>query len=150
LREATFGAVGLLYKAEATGDYTYRGDDPDSYTEVFDQEAGEDDLTPLIDFLAFINDADDATFSAELADHLDVDAFASYLAVQEIVDNFDDIDGPGNNSYLHYDETTGLFTVVAWDQNLSFGAQGGMGDGSMADGDLPEGMEPGEMPDGGP
>jgi spore coat protein CotH len=146
--EATFGTVGLLYKAEATGDYSYRGDDPDSYTEVFDQEAGEDDLTPLIDFLEFINEADDATFSAELADHLDVDAFATYLAIQEIVGNFDDIDGPGNNSYLHYDGATGLFTVVAWDQNLSFGVQnagGGMGD--MAGGELPEGMPRGELPE---
>jgi spore coat protein CotH len=149
--EATFGAVGLLYKAEATGDYSYRGGDPDSYTEVFDQEAGEDDLAPLIDFLAFINESDDATFSAELADHLDVDAFATYLAIQEIVGNFDDIDGPGNNSYLHYDEATGLFTVVAWDQNLSFGVQnagGGMGD--MPGGEPPEGMPGGEPPEGMP
>ncbi|WP_367147155.1 CotH kinase family protein [Microbacterium proteolyticum] len=84
-----------LYKAETGGDYSYRGDDPESYTDVFDQEAGEDDLTPLIDFLQFINESDDATFEAELGQHLDVTSFATYLAFQELVDNFDDIDGPG-------------------------------------------------------
>ncbi len=61
----------------------------------------------MIEFLDFINNSDDATFEAELGEHLDVDSFATYLAMQDIVDNFDDIDGPGNNSYLHYDSDTG-------------------------------------------
>ena len=97
--DANLDADGALYKAESTGDYSYRGDDPDAYDEVFDQEAGKDnaDLTPLTEFLDFINNADDATFEAELSDHLDVEAFADYLAMMDLVDNFDDIDGPGNN-----------------------------------------------------
>ncbi len=53
--EENFTTDGILYKAEAGGDWTYRGDDPDSYADVFDQETGDDDLTPLIDFLEFIN-----------------------------------------------------------------------------------------------
>lgn len=127
-----FTTVGTLYKAESTGDYSYRGDDPDAYDEVFDLEAGTEDYAPLTDFLQFINESDDATFGAELGDHLDVDAFATYLAVQELVANNDDIDGRGNNSYLHFDADTGLMTVVAWDQNLSFGVQnvGGVGPGA--------------------
>jgi spore coat protein CotH len=118
---------GALYKAEATGDYSYRGADPASYDEVFDQEAGKDDadLTPLIEFLDFINNSDDATFGAELQDRLDIDAFATYLAMEELIGNFDDIDGPGNNSYLYYDLQTGVFTVVPWDHNLAFGGFGG-------------------------
>ena len=49
-----FDTAGILYKAESTGDYSYRGDDPDAYEEVFDQETGdEDNLAPLIAFLAF-------------------------------------------------------------------------------------------------
>lgn len=119
----------LLYKAEAGGDYSYRGDEASAYDDVFDQEAGEDDLTPLIDFLQWINETDDATFAAELGEHLDVDAFATYLAFQELVDNFDDIDGPGNNSYLSYDDANGLMTVVNWDLNLAFGASPGGGGG---------------------
>jgi spore coat protein CotH len=125
---------GALYKAESTGNYSYRGDDPDSYDEVFDQEAGRDnaDLTLLIEFLSFINRADDSTFNAELAERLDIESFATYLAMEELLGNFDDIDGPGNNSYLYYDPGTGLFTVVPWDHNLAFGGVGGAKNGPGA------------------
>lgn len=132
LNDTTVQATAL-YKAESGGDYSYRGTDPDAYDDVFDQEAGDGDLTPLISFLQFITEADDATFGAELSQHLDVDAFATYLAFQELVDNFDDIDGPGNNSYLAYDADTGLMTVVNWDLNLAFGASPTAGD-TMAGG----------------
>ena len=101
----------------------------DAYTDVFDQESGDDDVAPLAAFLKFINESDDATFTAELGDYLDVDSFATYLAFQDLVDNFDDIAGPGNNSYLYYDEETGLMTVVSWDLNLAFGVQNGGGGG---------------------
>ena len=127
--EENFSTPGLLYKAEAGGDWSWRGDDPDAYTDVFDQETGD----------------------AELPERLDVQAFARYLAFEEVVDNFDDIDGPGNNAYLRYDATTGGFTLVAWDHNLAFGTSprggGFSGGGFPEDGERPEGM-PTEMPDG--
>ncbi len=145
--------TSALYKAESTGDYSYRGDDPDSYIDVFDQEAGDDDLEPLIDFLDFINNTDDATFVSELADRLDVESFATYLAFQDLIDNFDDIDGPGNNSYLHYDYDTGIFTVVNWDLNLAFGtanAADGEGGPGVPGGAFPGGEPPAGGPAGGP
>lgn len=119
---------GVLFKAESGGDYSYRGDDYTAYTEAFDLEANPDDLSdeeayePLIEFLDFINNADDETFAAELGNYLDVDSFAEYLAIEELLGNSDDIDGPGNNSYLAYDPDTGLFTVIAWDHNLTLGS----------------------------
>jgi spore coat protein CotH len=98
-----------------------------------------------------VNESDDAAFAAELADHLDVDAFATYLAMQELIDNFDDIDGPGNNSYLYFDPGTGRFTVVPWDHNLAFGVTngGGMGGrgGERGPGQPPAGdVGTGELP----
>jgi spore coat protein CotH len=143
--DANFEHIGALYKAESTGDYTYRGDDPDAYDEVFDQEAGKSvtDLSPLIEFLEFINDADDEAFVAEIDDRLDVDAFATYLAMQELIDNFDDIDGPGNNSYLYYDAEADVFTVVAWDHNLAFGSLNGAGDVDDPRAEGRRGMQPG-------
>ncbi len=126
--DENFDGDGILYKAEAEGDYSYRGDDPTAYAEAFSVEAstsGEDDYAPLVSFLQFVDESDDATFAAELTQHLDVTAFATYLAMQTLVANADDIDGPGNNSYLRWDAATGVFTVVAWDQNLSFGGMGG-------------------------
>ncbi len=137
-----FGTDGALYKADASGDYSYRGDTAEAYTDVFDQESGDDDVAPLAAFLKFINDSDDATFASDLGQHLDVESFATYLAFQDLIDNFDDIDGPGNNSYLYYDDETGLMTVVSWDLNLAFGVQNGGGAGG-AGGGQPGGNRPG-------
>lgn len=132
--DRVFAQDGLLYKADAAGDYTYRGTDPASYEDVFDQETGDDNLTPLITFLQFVNEASDVDFQAQLPDRLDVAAFARYLAFEDLVDNTDDIDGPGNNSYLWWAATTEQMTVVAWDHNLAFGLSpagaGGVGGGA--------------------
>ena len=125
---------GLLYKADSEGDYSYRGDDAEAYIDVFDQKVGDDDMAPLIDFLDFINNADDETFAAELDERLDVEAFATYLAFQDLIGNNDDIDGRGNNSYLQYDTTTEQFTVVSWDLNLAFGTANVGGGGGGAGG----------------
>lgn len=155
--DRVFNADGKLYKAEATGDYTYRGSDPAAYDEVFDQEAGDKDLTPLMGFLQFVNDSSDADFVAGLADRLDTAAFARYLAFETLVDNFDDIDGPGNNSYLWWDADTTKMTVVAWDHNLAFGLRpngggargGGAVPGGVPNGAVPEGAVPGGAVPGG-
>jgi spore coat protein CotH len=160
--EQAFDDAGALYKAESTGDWSYRGADPQAYEDVFDQEGGLDvtDLTPLIDLLRFVNESDDATFAAELSEHLDVEAFATYLAMMDLVGNFDDIDGPGNNAYLWYDAETERFTVVPWDMNLAFGGMGfGPGGEDVppgapgggeppTDGSLPEGFDPEDLPEG--
>ena len=116
--EAAMSGTGRLYKAEASGDYSYRGDDPAAYEEVFDQEAGQEDLTPLTDFLRWINESSDADFAAGLPTRLDVESFATYLAFEDLVDNYDDIEGPGNNSYLWSDTASSRMTVLGWDHNL--------------------------------
>ena len=137
---------GILYKAEATGDYTYRGTDPAAYDNVFDQESGEtDDLTPLIEFLDFVNNSSDAEFADGIASRLDVASFATYLAFEDLVDNYDAIDGPGNNSYLWWDVEAKKMTVVGWDHNLTFGVSnrpGAGGGGGMPDGAMPGGGQP--------
>jgi len=155
--ETTFDGDGILYKAESTGDYSYRGTDPKAYDEVFDQESdtANPNLAPLISFLDFINNASDAAFAANLGKRLDVAAFARYLAIQDLVGNWDDIDGPGNNSYLRYDVATKQFTVLSWDLNLAFNAGPGPGGmGGMAGAQPPAGgVRPappgGQLPAGG-
>jgi spore coat protein CotH len=122
--DAVFGEDGITYEAETEGDYSYRGDDAAAYDNVFTVQAGEDDLQPVIDLLAFVDSASDADFETHLADYMDVDALATYLALEPLIANDDDIDGPGNNSYLRWDAGTGLITVVAWDHNLAFGGFG--------------------------
>ena len=150
--DAVFGDAGITYEAETEGDYSYRGETAEDYADAFTQQTDEDEtnLQPVIDLLAFVDSASDAEFEASLGDYLDVDAFATYLAIESLLDNFDDIDGPGNNSYLRWDSTTGLITVVAWDHNLALGVSGGGGMGGMPGGDGDQQRPPTDMGGGAP
>lgn len=159
---------GVLYKSLATGQFTYQGADPTAYEDDFKQvnNKGSHDLAPVIDLVKWVNEASDADFDAHLGDHVDVDSFAAYLALQNLLLNFDDMAGPGRNYYLWYDLDTKKFKVISWDHNLTFSGSatagphdtmsmgGGMG-GFPGGGDfkLPEGMELPEgftPPEGGP
>ena len=145
-----FDVAGLLYKAESTGDYTYRGTDESAYKDVFDQETGKANLTPLIGFLQFINESSDADFQSGLAQRVDVDKMVTYLAFEDVIDNFDDITGPGNNSFLWWAEQTNQMTVVAWDHNCAFGLKPRTGQQGQGGGQPPGGGGQGQPPgDGG-
>lgn len=142
--EDNFAAAGddsVLYKAEASGNWSFKGEDAD-YSSSFEIEAGKDDqYAPLAALLDLVNNGTADEIAAKLPTMLDIDAFARYLAFEDLVDNFDDIDGPGNNAYLFWDSATQKFTVVAWDHNLAFGSRpggqggaGGPGQGTAAGG----------------
>jgi len=147
--EQNFDVAGLLYKAESTGDYTYRGTDESAYKDVFDQETGKANLTPLIEFLQFINESSDADFQSGLAQRVDVDKMVTYLAFEDVIDNFDDITGPGNNSFLWWAEQANQMTVVAWDHNCAFGLKPGAGQQGQGGGQPPGGGGQGQPPGGG-
>jgi spore coat protein CotH len=156
----TLGGSGVLYKSLATGRFTDQGDDPTDYADDFDQITmkGSRDLQPVIDLIRWATTSSDADFDAHLADHVDVPAFARYLAAQNLLLNFDDMSGPGRNYYLWYDLDTKRFTVLGWDYNLTFSGNatqgpheaGGMG-GRFRGGERPQGGQPpeGMRPPGG-
>lgn len=100
------------------------------------------DMTPIVEFMDFVNNSSDDEFESALPEELDTQAFATYLAVEDLIGNSDTISGPGNNGYLHYDPQTGLMTVVAWDHDLAFDSMGGFAGGPG--GTPPEGMAPPE------
>jgi len=114
---------GVLYKAELGSTLTYQGEDPSAYTESFTQQTrvNDADLAPLIRFMKFLQESTDEEFEAQLPDYLDVDAFAAYLAVNDLLVNSDSMIGMNNNYYLYYDDTAERFTVLMWDGNESLG-----------------------------
>lgn len=120
-------ADGILYKAELGSTLSYQGEDPSSYADSFTQQTrvNDADLAPLIDFIRFIDQADAATFESELPNYLDVDSFATYLAVNTLLVNTDSMIGMNNNYYLYYDDKTERFTLLMWDANESLGKLGG-------------------------
>jgi spore coat protein CotH len=127
--EDSFEHDGVLYKSLSTGRFEYRGEDPLAYADMFRQitRRKEHDLKPLIDLLRWTARASDAEFAGKLADHVDVKSFARYVALQNLLLNFDDMAGPGQNYYLWYDLKTRRFTVVTWDLNFAFSGESDQG-----------------------
>lgn len=158
---------GVLYKALVSSQFTDQGDDPTDYQDDFKQVnlKGSQDLQPVIDLIRWVGDASDQEFAAGLAERLEVESFARYLALQNLLLNFDDMSGPGRNYYLYYNLDTKRFTVLTWDLNLALsgdatqgpndtGRMGGFpgGGGQAPDGQRPQGDQPpegGQLPDGG-
>jgi spore coat protein CotH len=113
-------AGGVLYQAESGSTLGYVDESPSSYAGKFTQETrvNQADLAPLISLLRFLNQSDDATFERDLPGWLDVDSFATYLALNNLLANTDSIFGL-NNYYLYYDDSRGQFTLLLWDANES-------------------------------
>lgn len=151
--EDAFGDDGYTWKADADGDWDYHGTDGTAYESLWKQRTGEDNMTPIVEFMDFINNASDEEFESSLESKLDVEEFAKYLAIEDLFKNSDTISGPGNNGYLHYDPATGQMTVVAWDHDLGLGVDlGGGGQGAPGGSESmtpPEGMEPPQGAPGG-
>lgn len=118
---------GILYKAELGSTLAYQGEDPSSYADSFTQQTrvNDADLLPLIEFMRFLDEAEDVEFEKQLPDYLDVDAFASYLAINAMLVNTDSMIGMNNNYYLYYDDETEKFTILMWDANESLAKLGG-------------------------
>ncbi|GGO61291.1 CotH kinase family protein [Nonomuraea cavernae] len=140
--------TGVLYKSLASSDFSYKGEDQTEYTEDFKQvnRKGEQDLQPVIGLVKWVEQASDEEFAAGLADRLDVESFARYLVLQNLMLNFDDMSGPGRNYYLWYDLDSRKFQVISWDLNLVFSGDAeagphdtiGMGFGARR----PDGQQP--------
>lgn len=124
-----FDGDGYLYKADASSRFEYIDDDQSSYSDQFKQinAVGTGNLQPIVNFLKWMDSATDEEFDAHLADWVDVESFARYVATQNLIVNGDDMSGPGQNYYLWYDLDTKKITVVSWDLNLAM--QGGTSTG---------------------
>lgn len=116
-----FDTDGYLYKADANSRLEYRGVDQSLYADQFKQINAVDDgnLQPIVNFLAWLDGADQDEFDAHLSNWVDTDALARYLATQNLLANGDDMGGPGQNYYLWYDLSTEKISVVSWDLNLA-------------------------------
>ncbi|MCT1885629.1 CotH kinase family protein [Dietzia cinnamea] len=160
---SAFDGPGYLYKADANSRFAYVGEDQSDYSDQFSQvnAGGDGTMQPIIDLLQWVDSASDEEFAGELDQWIDVESFVEYVATQNLLSNFDDMSGPGQNYYLWYDLGTEKFTVVSWDLNMamsgdatagphdtvSMGGPGGAGGPSGAE--PPAGMPMGSPPGGG-
>ena len=113
-------ATGDLYKPDGTGaDLVYQGEDISVYTGL--NLKTNEETSDGSEILALMR----ALESGEgLEDVLDVDEALRYLAANVALANYDSYLGGTTHNYYLYEEN-GVFTILPWDYNYSFGAFGG-------------------------
>ena len=115
---------GNLYKAEDNGaTLIYRGQNQSGYKEEYSLKTNEsaDDWSSFINLLSRMNSAPSAQFAHEMGDILDISNCIYHLVFTMVLSHFDSYTGSGRNFYLYDDPTSGRFSIIPWDLNLSFG-----------------------------
>ena len=115
---------GFLFKPEGTGsDLKYISDNIDDYTGI-GLKTNEDNIedSKIIEMLDTINNGGD------LEQYIDVDEMLRYFAVNTALVNLDSYQGNMKHNYYLY-EDRGVFSIIPWDYNMSFGGFGAGGGG---------------------
>lgn len=121
---------GNLYKPE---DGSANFVDGTFSSEDFEKKTNEDDedWSDIIALFSALHDdkasTDPAAWRENLEAVFDVDEFLKYLAVNEIIQNWDTYGRMPHNYYLYNNPDTGQLTWIPWDNNeaLQAGKQGG-------------------------
>lgn len=119
---------GFLFKPDGTGsDLKYISDNIEDYTGI-GLKTNEDNIedSKLIEMLDVINNGGD------LEQYIDVDEMLRYFAVNTALVNLDSYQGNMKHNYYLY-EDSGVFSIIPWDYNMSFGGFGA-GGGKMGGG----------------
>ena len=119
---------GFLFKPDGAGsDLQYISDNIEDYTGI-GLKTNEDHIedSKLIEMLDAINNG------GNLEQYLDVDEMLRYFAVNTALVNLDSYQGNMKHNYYLY-EDNGVFSIIPWDYNMSFGGFGAGGGGGMGD-----------------
>lgn len=119
---------GFLFKPDGTGsDLKYISDDIEDYTGIgLKTNEGNINQSKLVEMLDAINNGGD------IEKYIDVDEMLRYFAVNTALVNLDSYQGNMKHNYYLY-EQNGVFSIIPWDYNMSFGGFGA-GGGRIAGG----------------
>lgn len=119
---------GFLFKPDGTGsDLKYISDDIEDYTGIgLKTNEGTINQSKLVEMLDTINNGGD------IEKYIDVDEMLRYFAVNTALVNLDSYQGNMKHNYYLY-EQNGVFSIIPWDYNMSFGGFGA-GGGRIAGG----------------
>ena len=112
--------TGDLYKPDGTGaDLVYRSDDISAYSGLeLKTNEGTSDGSKIIALMKALESGENLT------DVLDIESALKYIAANVALGNYDSYLGGTTHNYYLY-EQDGVFSVLPWDFNYSFGAFGG-------------------------
>jgi len=114
--------TGFLYKPDGVGsDLKWISDQIEDYSGVnLKTNKGNSKESKLISMLDAINNGGD------LEEYIDVDEMLKYFALNTALVSLDSYQGSMKHNYYLYEED-GVFSIIPWDYNMSFGGFGGMG-----------------------
>ncbi|MFO1442532.1 CotH kinase family protein [Bacillus sp. Bva_UNVM-123] len=119
-------SIGDLYKPDGVGsDLQWISDQIKDYPGLnLKTNNGTSDQTAMIEMLAAINKGEN------IEQHIDVDEMLRYFAANTALVNLDSYQGQMKHNYYLY-EQNGIFSIIPWDYNMSFGGfgVGGFGGG---------------------
>ena len=123
--EDNFGEAykdGNLYKMDEGSTLEYKENEDYSYADL---KSGDDEN--LDDFKKFVKKLNDMTDGekGDIEDILDVDSALKYIASNTVLCNYDSYNGNMHHNYYLYENENGVFTVIPWDFNMSFGGFNG-------------------------
>lgn len=113
---------GNLYKMEEGATLVYNSEENYSYADL---KVGNDtEHTGLKAFIKALNDMPEGE-KGDIEKYLDVESALKYIAGNTVLSNYDSYNGFMCHNYYLYENAEGVFTVVPWDFNMSFGGNGG-------------------------
>jgi hypothetical protein len=114
---------GTLLKPVTIVPFRFLTRDWADYNQMYDPKTDltDADKQRIMDFCDLLTNATDEVFAAKIADYLDMDAFAKYMAVVVWMANPDSLLRQGQNYYAYMHPTTRKFVFLPWDQDHSFG-----------------------------
>ena len=115
---------GNLFKSSDNGaTLVYRGQNQSGYEAEYDLKTNTDENNwfSFIDMIDKLNNTPDAELVGTLGSSLNLDNCIRHLAFTMVLSHFDSYTGTGRNFYLYDNPTSGQFSLIPWDLNLSFG-----------------------------
>jgi hypothetical protein len=118
--------VLFTYQWDAAWDFSWLGDDPDTYVPVpFEPETNEEKpgfADPLVSFVGAINENPQAGYASAMEPWLDTNRFLTHLAVENAIAERDGLVGDQglNNFYLYQYGGKDRFVFIPWDKDSTF------------------------------
>jgi spore coat protein H len=122
LAENIKGKKGALLKPVTPNLFAYLGNDWAKYNQIYDPktELSAKQQKRIIALCKLLDSADQDVFDSKIADYIDVDEFARYMAVTVWLSTLDSILSIGQNYYIYLDQS-GKVQFLPWDLDHSFG-----------------------------
>ena len=113
---------GNFYKMDEGSTLEYKDDENYTYADL----KNGDDTEPT-EFKAFVKKLNDIKTGekGDIESFLNVDSVIKYIASNTVLSNYDSYSGNMHHNFYLYEDENGVFTVVPWDFNMSFGGFNG-------------------------